>query len=283
LIDSFHYIQPVVTRRLETKLTAESIEKTWRWPLPDAHSAVALHVAVSTHRTNTRTRPPDAAAQQQHVDDFLNVATAFLCCVKPIAQHAMVRLEFMAISAAWRICSREMPLDSTSSSQFAARKSAMNSSKPLVCSRMNSWSKTLPGLALFGFKHFFENAFKQRHIAVDAHRQPQFGQRRAASEYSADFLRVLETIGAGFGQRIDADDATAVARRFLQRGQHARVIGAGVLPTTKIASASSKSCSVTGAFTDADCFTQRAAARLVAHVRAVGQVVGAELAHEKLI
>src|SRR2546421_1074825 len=37
------------------------------------------------------------------------------------------------------------------------------------------------------------------------------------------------------------------------------------------------------AFADADCFRKRAARRLVAHVRAVGQVVRAELAYEELI
>ena len=48
-------------------------------------------------------------------------------------------------------------------------------------------------------------------------------------------------------------------------------------------SACSKSLELDRAFADADRRAQRRAARLVAHVRAVGQIVGAELADEKLV
>ena len=60
------------------------------------------------------------------------VATAFLCCVNPIAQQQMMRFAFIAISAAARICSRVSPLLTRMSSQLVARRSAMNSSKPTV-------------------------------------------------------------------------------------------------------------------------------------------------------
>ena len=56
----------------------------------------------------------------------------------------------------------------------------------------------------------------------------------------------------------------------------------GFWPTTKIRSACSKSSSGR-ALADADRLAQRDAARLVAHVRAVGQVVRAERAHEELV
>ena len=47
--------------------------KRGRRPVVDAHRAIALHVAVPAHRAQARARPPDVAAQQQQVDDLLDV------------------------------------------------------------------------------------------------------------------------------------------------------------------------------------------------------------------
>ena len=49
-----------------------------------------------------------------------------------IAQEQIIRSDFMAISAASRIFSRDRPLPSTMRSQLSARMSAANASKPSV-------------------------------------------------------------------------------------------------------------------------------------------------------
>ena len=59
-----------LARRLEAELVAQRVEEGGLRPLPDAHRAVALHVAVPAHRAGTRARPADVAAQQQEVDDL---------------------------------------------------------------------------------------------------------------------------------------------------------------------------------------------------------------------
>ena len=56
------------------------------------------------------------------------------------------------------------------------------------------------------------------------------GQRRALAKNARDFLRMLKAFQAGFRKRIDADDLTTAARGVLQCAQHARMIGAGILP-----------------------------------------------------
>jgi hypothetical protein len=125
---------------------------------------------------------------------------------------------------------------------------------------------------------------QQRHVAVDANLQEQVGELRAApDERVEDFLRVFETRHARFRQRVDVDDATAAPLRGLQRREHARVVRPRVLPDDVDRLGLAKSSSVTVPLADADCLRERRPARLVAHVRAVGQIVRAELADEELI
>ncbi len=115
------------------------------------------------------------------------------------------------------------------------------------------------------------------------------GRKRSASLVpvpgkAAGLLRVLEPQQPGLGQRVDRDDLRAALLRLLQGGEHPRVVGARVLPDDD------DQVGVLGdvlqgdrALADADRLGQRGAAGLVAHVRAVGQVVGAEPAGEQLV
>ena len=45
---------------------------------PDAHGAVALHIAVTAHRADARALSADLAAQQMQIDDGLHVGDAVL-------------------------------------------------------------------------------------------------------------------------------------------------------------------------------------------------------------
>ena len=63
-----------------------------------------------------------------------------------MAQQQMIRLHFIAISAAARICSRVKPLPRRITSQGVVRRCSRNASLPLVLFAMNSRSKIEPGL-----------------------------------------------------------------------------------------------------------------------------------------
>ena len=87
----------------------------------------------------------------------------------------------------------------------------------------------------------------------------------------------------GFVQRIDGDDLAAVVHGFLQIGQHARVIRAGVMTDDEHRVGLGEVTDFDRRLSDADGGAQAGAGRFMAHVGAVGQVVRAELADEQLI
>ena len=123
---------------------------------------------------------------------------------------------------------------------------------------------------------------EQGQVPAGTDLQELVGDRRTAADHAARMLRVLEADQTGLGQGVDRDDLPAVALGLLQRGEHARVVGAGVLPDHE-----DQVCRVDiverhAALADAQRLLQREAAGLVAHVGAVGQVVGAERAGEQL-
>src|SRR6185295_19418507 len=68
-----HCIVAMVSRWLEIKGFAETIQEQLGWPFPNTNRAIALHVAVTTHRTEACARFSDLATQQHQVDDLLDV------------------------------------------------------------------------------------------------------------------------------------------------------------------------------------------------------------------
>ena len=96
-------------------------------------------------------------------------------------------------------------------------------------------------------------------------------------------LGVLEADQARLLQRVDRDDLRAVALGLLERGQHPRVVGARVLPDDEDQLGLVDVLEADRALADADRLAEGRAGRLVAHVGAVGQVVGPEGADEQLV
>ncbi len=157
-------------------------------------------------------------------------------------------------------------------SQSNVRASSAKSSKPFVYCSMNSVSRA----SIAGGDEQVVDGLEEREVAVDPDREVVVGESRARSEQPAQPLRVLEPDQAGFGQRVDGDDRRARPLRLLERGQHARVIGARVLPDHHDQVGGDEIGDVHRALADADRLGQRHPARLVAHVRTVRQVVGPE-------
>ena len=75
----------------------------------------------------------------------LIVATALRCWVIPMAQQVTVRFEVASRSAACSMRERSRPVATSTASQSSARMWSAHASNPVVCLRMNSRSRTVPG------------------------------------------------------------------------------------------------------------------------------------------
>src|SRR5437588_2725677 len=66
-------IKAVIAWRPKIKFLLQTVKELRGWLLPNSHRAIALHVAVTAHRTKTRPRFAELAAQQHQVNDLLDI------------------------------------------------------------------------------------------------------------------------------------------------------------------------------------------------------------------
>ena len=108
--------------------------------------------------------------------------------------------------------------------------------------------------------------------------------RRAAAEEHVDgILRMREIQETCFLERIETHDPRAALRGFLQLGEHARVVGAGILAEHKNRVGLFKILERHGALAGGERFRHPDTTRLMAHVRAVGEIVRPEKPAEQLV
>ena len=107
--------------------------------------------------------------------------------------------------------------------------------------------------------------------------------RGAERRHLDEVVRDDRAAGRRLDDRVHVHDLRAALARLGQRGQHARRVRGGVRADHEDQVGLLPVVEVAGALAGAERRGQRAAARLVAHVRAVGQVVRAELAHPELV
>src|SRR5438876_1178699 len=91
-LNRMHCVEAVRTRRREIEFQSKFVEKFFGRLFPDAHRAIALHIAVATHRTQTRTRLAKLSAQQHQIDDLLNIRDRVLVLRQahgPAEDHAL--------------------------------------------------------------------------------------------------------------------------------------------------------------------------------------------------
>ncbi len=139
------------------------------------------------------------------------------------------------------------------------------------------------GRGRLGVEHPLRHRLQQRHVAAEADLQELVGEPRAPAGQPARGLRVLVPLEPCLGQGVHGDDARPVPLGLLQRGEHAGVVGAGVLAHDHDQVGQREVVVGDRRLPDADRLAEGGAGGLVAHVGAVGQVVGAEGAHEQLV
>ena len=128
--------------------------------------------------------------------------------------------------------------------------------------------------------HFVQQA-EERLVAADADLEEEVGEG-GALEHAEGGLGVLEPLQAGLGQRVHRDDLRSGGLGLFEGREHPGVVGAGVLSGDDDQVGLVEVLEADAALADPDGLGEGRAGRLVAHVGAVGQVVGAELAGEEL-
>ena len=147
----------------------EPVKKLGLRLLPDAHRAIALHVAVAAHRTDARTRLADVAAQEQQVDDLLDVGDGVLVlreAHRPASDHA-IRVEIDRGSLAHLLAG-----DAALAHQVVERDRVERGEEALEAFGViadEGAVEDAAGRACLGVEHFLHDALEQRHVTVDPH------------------------------------------------------------------------------------------------------------------
>ena len=248
--------------------------------LDDAHRAVALHVGVPAHRAQPGAGPADHAAQQRTLTISRMVGDRVACWVSPIAQQTIVagdvgeELRRGLDLGPGQPGRRARPAPSRRSRGPPRRRrspSVYRSTKSLVDGARTATQQR-------------SDRLEQRQVAADPDLQEVDRParcRRRPRRVTVCGLR--NRISPASGSGLTATIVAPLRLASLQRGQHARVVRARVLADDDEQFGVVDVVERDAALADADRLGQRQPRRLVAHVRAVGQVVGAERAGEQLV
>lgn len=252
------------------------------------HGAVALHVAVAADRAETGARAAQVAAQELQVDDFLDDRHRMMVLgdahrpadddpVRPPV-HPSSLFDFRQAQPGLAL--QVFPGGGIQFGQVGLEAVDVLGDEGVVEYRLAALglSVALPGEEELG------DPADRRHVAAQCRTEERGVQRRGAvGQHFQRILRMLEALQAALLERVEADHLGAALHCFAQRLEHARVVGAGVLPKDEDRVGVFEVVEGHAALADPDAAAQCHAAGLVAHVRAVGEVVGAERADEQLV
>ncbi|MCY1408716.1 hypothetical protein D9M71_240440 [compost metagenome] len=282
------HVVAVVAWHLELEAALQGIEKGCRRTFVDAHGPVALHVAVTPHRAQAGTRAANVAAQQHQVGDLLDGRHRMAMLgdthgpahddVLALGVHARRLLDLDQGQAG--LLDDLLPRGVVDDCQVLQHIGAVLIEEVMVEHRgcAGFLCVALPQ------QDKFRHAAHDRHVTAQGRAEERgVGRFVAVGEHFDRVLRVLETFQAAFLERVDAHHLRTAFHRFTQRFEHAWVVGAGVLAPDENRIGVFEVVEGHGAFADADTLRQRHTAGLVAHVRAVREIVGAVGAHEQLV
>jgi hypothetical protein len=281
--DRLQRIHAVLARRCEVELLLDRIQELVAHLLPDAHRTVALHVAMATDRGCTGPRLSDVAAQQQQVDELLEGRDRILLLGET---HGPGDDDAVSGDVA---CSEFVDLRDIQSGRrehFALVEVDEVGAEGLESDGLIGEERVIEhgaGVRVFGIEDALRQGLEKGHVTGGADLQELVGHLRSAADDPVDPLRVLVALETGLRKRIHRHDLRALALRILEGCQHARVIGARILPHHDDQVGVFEVVVGDGRLADPDDLAERETRRLVAHVRAVGQVVRPECPREQLV
>ena len=286
--DGLHGVVTTIARRLEGEAPGQGVAEPGRGLLVDAHGAVALDVAVAAHRAEAGAGPADVAAEQLQVGDLLHRGhrMAVLGDAHGPADDDLLgagihaRGLFDLVQRQARLALDQLPGGGVDLGQVVVHAQGVGGDEVVVEDALGALGR---GFAL-PLQEVLGDAAQRRHVTAQGRAEVGgVGRPRVVGKHLQRTLRMLEALQAPLLERVEADHLGAALHRVAQGLDHARVVGAGVLADHEDGIRLVQVVIGHGALADADAAAQADATGLVAHVRAVGEVVGAIGAHEQLI
>lgn len=275
-LDGADDVVAVVARRGDPELRVEGVQEGGGGALEDAHGAVALHVGVAADGADAGAGAADVAAQQQEVDDLADGRHGVLVLGEAHGpaddgalrgeDHGQGLLDGPAVEAGGGegLCPVGL---------------AGGGGELLVTVGVLPYEGLVDGAV--GLQDHLVEEPEEGLVAADPDLEEEVVEC-GAPDHAERGLRVLEPLQAGLGERIHRDDLRAGRFGLLQGGEHPGVVRAGVLTGDDDQVRPVEVLQGDAALADADGLRQCGAGGLVAHVGAVGEVVGAEFAGEEL-
>ena len=275
-------------RRLEAEAVLEALEEIRLGDLRDPHGSVALHVGMTANRTNAGAVAPHIAAQKRKVGDLLHVVrtTLVLGNAHAVDKDGALRLHVSA-GGIFHVLARQAGL----AFDIGPLRSLEIVDQRFDAGGVPANEIPVQDLRLLGgtgslvrFDQDLHDPLEDGDVATDTHLEKlRADRRRRQRDHLNRALRRLEAFQRPLAERIERDDRGPSAGRVAQAGHHPRAVGARILAEDENAVGLVEILQQHGPLADAERLRQADAGRLVAHVRAVGKVVGAVLAHEELI
>ncbi len=278
----------VLSRRFEVELVLQRVEEVVRDLLPDAHRPVALDVGVPADRAEAGSRLADVALGEGEVGDLLDRRDGVAVLGDPHgpAGHGALRggqqvgrlLDERSVQAGGH--GDGIPVERAHVVGPGVEPGRVLRDEVEVQHGARTARRTSG--VLLGDQQRAEG-LEQREVAAYPDRQVQVGQLRPDAGQAPRRLGVAEPGEPGLRQGVDRDDLRAPLLRDLEGGEHARMVGARVLADDEDQLGVVDVLEAHAALADAGHLGQRHRRRLVAHVGAVRQVVGAERPDEQLV
>ena len=283
LADGLHGVHTRLARWLKAEHITQLVQQGSGRLFPDTHGAVALHIAVAAHRARPGALAAHIAAHHQPAHDGLNGGHGVLVlrdAHAPAGDHVLgadvdiARRTDLRLGQARLLLQQRPRLGPQVGGQCLKARGVFG----------NEGVVQHPAALVFLLQHMFHHPFDSRKIATHAQLEVvRADGRRAQGGHLHLVLRVGKALQPALAQGVEAHDASAALVGVAQLGQHAGVVGAGVLAKNENRVGALKVVQRDGALAHANLRAHATAAGLVAHVRAIREIVGAVLAHEQLV
>ncbi len=281
--DRLHRVQTRRPGHGQPELALQGVQKRGGRFLPDTHRPVALDVRVAANRAETRTRTTDHAPQEHEVDQFADGGhrLAVLGQAHRPARDGPARGRQELGDAFDLLAGKSGGGEDGRPVQVPDVRRVLLVPLGVVGDEVPVDHR--PGFGPLPLHQQVPHRAEQREIPTDPDLAELVGQPDPPPQHAPEVLGVPEAEETRLRQRVDRDDPGAPGLRPFQGRQHPRVVRAGVLPDDQDQVGLVDVVQAHRALADADGLGQGRARGLVAHVGAVGQVVGAQAADEELV